>query len=90
MILGFFLCHQCRQSGIWDNLVRLLTERKKKKSLSVKDLSILTKEATADRKVDILWEQLEKTTQLLASLPDGTVRNILRNFKLPVRFAVSL
>jgi hypothetical protein len=70
--------------------VRLLAERKKNKSFSAKDLDILIKETAADRKVDVLWEKLEKTTQLLISFPDDTVRNILRNFKLPVRFADSL
>jgi hypothetical protein len=67
--------------------VRLLTERKKNKSFSSKDLDILIKDTAADRKVDALWEQLEQTTQLVTSLPDDSVRDILRNFKLPVRFA---
>lgn len=89
MIVGFFLCHQCRHSGTWDILVRFLVERKKNKSFSAKDLDILTKETTVDKKVDALWKQLQKTTQLLTSLPDDAVRNILRNFKLPVRFAGS-
>lgn len=48
---------------------------------------MLRKEPATDRKVDVLWEQLEKTTQLVTSLPDDTVRDILRDFKLPVRFA---
>jgi hypothetical protein len=70
--------------------VRLFAERKKNKSSSAKDLDILIKETAADKKVDVLWEQLEKTTQLLTSLPDDTITNILRNFELPVRFAGSL
>jgi hypothetical protein len=69
--------------------VRLLGERKKSKSFSAKDIDILMKETATVRKVDVLWEQLEKTTQLVACLPDDTVRNIMRNFKLPVRFAES-
>jgi hypothetical protein len=81
------MCHQCRLSGSWDILVRLLTERKKNKLSSSKDLDIFIKDAAADRKVDAFWEQLEKTTQLVTSLPDDTVNNIMRNFKLPVRFA---
>jgi len=89
VVVGFFVCHQCRKSGAWDILVRLYTERKKNKSFLAKNFDILMKETTADRKVDVLWEQLEKTTQLVTSLPDDTVRNIMRNFKLPVRFAES-
>jgi hypothetical protein len=84
------MCHHCRQSGAWDILVRLLGERKKSKSFSAKDVDILMKETATDRKVDVVWEQLEKTTQLITCLPDDTVRNIMGNFKLPVRFAKSL
>jgi len=83
------MCHHCRQSGAWDIFVRLLGEKKKSKSFSAKDIDLLMKETATGRKVDVLWEQLEKTTQLVTSLPDDTVRNILRNFKLPVRFAES-
>jgi hypothetical protein len=78
------MCHHCRQSGAWDILGRLLGEKKKSKSFSAKDIDMLMKETATERKVDVLWEQLEKTTQLVTSLPDDTVRNILRNFKLPV------
>jgi hypothetical protein len=67
--------------------VRLLTERKKNKLSSFKDLDIFVKDVAADRKVDAFLDQLEKTTQLVTSLPDDTVTNIMRNFKLPVRFA---
>jgi len=81
------MCHHCRQSGAWDIFVRLLGEKKKSKSFPAKDIDMLLKETATDRKVDVLWEQLEKTTQLVTSLPDDTVRNILRNFELPVRFA---
>jgi hypothetical protein len=77
------------QSGAWEIFVRLLGERKKNKFFSVKDIDILMKETTSDRKMDILWEQIEKTTQLVTCLPDDTIRNIMRNFKLPVRFAES-
>jgi hypothetical protein len=66
--------------------VRLLTERKKNKPSS-KDFYSLFKDTTADRKVDSLWEQLEKTTKLVTSLPDDSVRIIMKNFRLPVRFA---
>jgi len=83
------MCHHCRQSGAWDIFVRLLGETKKSKSFPAKDIDMLLKETVTDRKVDVLWEQLEKTTQLVTSLPDDTVRNILRNFRLPVRFAES-
>ncbi|GFG33037.1 hypothetical protein Cfor_10752 [Coptotermes formosanus] len=82
-VTGFFMCHHCRQSGAWDILVRLLGERKKSKSFSAKDVDILMKETATDRKVDVVWEQLEKTTQLITCLPDDTVRNIMGNFKLP-------
>jgi hypothetical protein len=81
------MCHHCRQSGAWDILGRLLDEKKISKSFSATDIDMLTKETAKSRKVDVLWEQLEETTQLVTSLPDDTVRNILRNFKLPVRFA---
>lgn len=83
------MCHHCRQSGGWDIFVRLLGEKKKSKSFPAKDIDMLLKETATDRKVEVLWEQLEKTTQLVTSLPDDTVRNILRDFKLPVRFAES-
>jgi hypothetical protein len=66
--------------------VRLLIERKKNKPSS-KDFDSLIKDTTADRKVDSLWEQLENTTQLVTSLPDDTVKIIVKNFRLPVRFA---
>lgn len=81
------MCHQCGLSGSWDILVRLLIEMKKNKLSSFKDLDIFIKDAAADRKVDTFLKQLEKTTQLVTSLPDDTVRNIMMNFNLPVRFA---
>lgn len=80
------MCHQCKQSGSWDILVRLLAERKKNK-LSSKDFDILIKDTAAERKVDSLWEHVEKTTQLVTSLADDIVMIIMKKFKLPVRFA---
>ncbi|KAJ4439096.1 hypothetical protein ANN_15053 [Periplaneta americana] len=79
----FFMCHECRHSGAWDSLVRLLTERKKNKSQSTKDLEVLLKETSPGRKMDAIWGQLEKTTRLISSFPDDAIKNILKTFKLP-------
>ena len=87
MIVGFFLCLHCRRSGAWDTFSKMLSSKKRTKTLSSIDSDNFGKESMIDKEVDSQWKQIKNSTCLLASLPEECVADIFRNFKLPVRLS---